>query len=165
MEEAAQATGSLAAVHLELNDFEQAERFARQALSLLEGRVDFLHEIGPSQLVLGRALMEQGRLDEAEEAFKDADSSGHHRHVLRVDRQAHPRPRRERRGSEEAQDPGRRHKGALLLQIFSENQLGPILFEFIQRKGDDGFGEGNFKALFESIELDQIRRGVLAAAQ
>jgi len=53
-------------------------------------------------------------------------------------------------------------KGALLLQIFSENQLGPIFFEFIQRKGDDGFGEGNFKALFESIELDQLRRGVLA---
>jgi len=74
-EEAAQATGSLAAVHLELNDFPQAERFARQALTLLEGRIDFLHEIGPSQLVLGRALMEQGRLDEAEEAFKAADSS------------------------------------------------------------------------------------------
>ena len=53
-------------------------------------------------------------------------------------------------------------KDALLLQIFSENQLGPIFFEFIQRKGDDGFGEGNFKALFESIELDQMRRGVLA---
>jgi 4-hydroxyphenylpyruvate dioxygenase len=53
-------------------------------------------------------------------------------------------------------------KGALLLQIFSENQLGPIFFEFIQRKGDDGFGEGNFKALFESIELDQMRRGVLS---
>ena len=52
-------------------------------------------------------------------------------------------------------------KGALLLQIFTENQLGPIFFEFIQRKGDEGFGEGNFKALFESIELDQIRRGVL----
>jgi 4-hydroxyphenylpyruvate dioxygenase len=51
--------------------------------------------------------------------------------------------------------------GALLLQIFSENQLGPIFFEFIQRKGDDGFGEGNFKALFESMELDQMRRGVL----
>jgi 4-hydroxyphenylpyruvate dioxygenase len=49
----------------------------------------------------------------------------------------------------------------LLLQIFSENQLGPIFFEFIQRKGDDGFGNGNFKALFESIELDQMRRGVL----
>jgi 4-hydroxyphenylpyruvate dioxygenase len=39
--------------------------------------------------------------------------------------------------------------------------LGPVFFEFIQRKGDDGFGEGNFKALFESIERDQIRRGVL----
>ncbi|MFO0042646.1 MAG: 4-hydroxyphenylpyruvate dioxygenase family protein, partial [Pseudomonadota bacterium] len=54
--------------------------------------------------------------------------------------------------------------GALLLQIFSENQLGPIFFEFIQRKGDQGFGEGNFKALFESMELDQMRRGVLAKA-
>ena len=53
-------------------------------------------------------------------------------------------------------------KGALLLQIFSENQLGPIFFEFIQRKGDDGFGEGNFKALFQSIERDQIKRGVLS---
>ena len=74
-EEAAQATGSLAAVHLELNDYEQAERFARQAISLLEGRVDFLHEIGTSQLVLGRALMEQGLLDEAEQAFKAADDS------------------------------------------------------------------------------------------
>jgi 4-hydroxyphenylpyruvate dioxygenase len=51
--------------------------------------------------------------------------------------------------------------GALLLQIFSENQLGPIFFEFIQRKGDEGFGEGNFKALFESIELDQMKRGVI----
>ncbi len=51
--------------------------------------------------------------------------------------------------------------GELLLQIFSENQLGPIFFEFIQRKGDQGFGEGNFKALFESLELDQMRRGVL----
>jgi 4-hydroxyphenylpyruvate dioxygenase len=54
--------------------------------------------------------------------------------------------------------------GELLLQIFSENQLGPIFFEFIQRKGNDGFGEGNFKALFESIELDQMRRGVLSDA-
>ena len=51
--------------------------------------------------------------------------------------------------------------GELLLQIFSENQLGPIFFEFIQRKGNQGFGEGNFKALFESMELDQMRRGVL----
>ncbi|MFM7708511.1 MAG: 4-hydroxyphenylpyruvate dioxygenase, partial [Gammaproteobacteria bacterium] len=53
--------------------------------------------------------------------------------------------------------------GALLLQIFSENQLGPIFFEFIQRKGDQGFGEGNFKALFESMERDQLRRGALKA--
>ncbi|MBX3684801.1 MAG: 4-hydroxyphenylpyruvate dioxygenase [Rhodocyclaceae bacterium] len=49
----------------------------------------------------------------------------------------------------------------LLLQIFSATLLGPVFFEFIQRKGDDGFGEGNFKALFESIERDQVRRGVL----
>ena len=49
----------------------------------------------------------------------------------------------------------------LLLQIFSKTCIGPIFFEFIQRKGNEGFGEGNFKALFESIELDQIRRGVI----
>ncbi len=51
----------------------------------------------------------------------------------------------------------------LLLQIFTQNAVGPIFFEIIQRKGNDGFGEGNFQALFESIELDQIRRGVLSA--
>ena len=51
----------------------------------------------------------------------------------------------------------------VLLQIFSRTVIGPIFFEFIQRKGDDGFGEGNFKALFESIEEDQLRRGVLTA--
>ncbi|MGL4542183.1 MAG: 4-hydroxyphenylpyruvate dioxygenase [Polymorphobacter sp.] len=51
--------------------------------------------------------------------------------------------------------------GGLLLQIFTANMVGPIFFEVIQRKGNDGFGEGNFKALFESIELDQIRRGVI----
>ena len=55
-------------------------------------------------------------------------------------------------------------KPRLLLQIFSQTQLGPVFFEFIQRKGDDGFGEGNFKALFESIERDQVRRGVLQTA-
>ena len=54
-------------------------------------------------------------------------------------------------------------KPRLLLQIFSGTMLGPVFFEFIQRKGDDGFGEGNFKALFQSIERDQIRRGVLQA--
>ena len=54
----------------------------------------------------------------------------------------------------------------LLLQIFAEPQVGPVFFEFIQRKGDykEGFGEGNFKALFESIERDQIARGVLTTA-
>ncbi|MEJ6394164.1 4-hydroxyphenylpyruvate dioxygenase [Gymnodinialimonas sp. 2305UL16-5] len=52
----------------------------------------------------------------------------------------------------------------ILLQIFSKTVIGPIFFEFIQRKGDDGFGEGNFKALFESIEADQIARGVLPGA-
>ncbi len=59
---------------------------------------------------------------------------------------------------------GATHQGApneLLLQIFTQTVIGPIFFEIIQRKGDEGFGEGNFRALFESIELDQIRRGVL----
>ncbi|MEJ0046786.1 MAG: 4-hydroxyphenylpyruvate dioxygenase [Rhodospirillales bacterium] len=51
-----------------------------------------------------------------------------------------------------------------LLQIFSANLIGPVFFEFIQRKGNEGFGEGNFRALFESIEDDQIRRGVLQPA-
>ena len=51
----------------------------------------------------------------------------------------------------------------LLLQIFTQNMIGPIFFEIIQRKGNEGFGEGNFKALFESIELDQMRRGVIPA--
>ncbi len=55
-------------------------------------------------------------------------------------------------------------KPKLLLQIFSKALLGPVFFEFIQRGGDDGFGEGNFKALFESIERDQIARGVVGGA-
>jgi 4-hydroxyphenylpyruvate dioxygenase len=49
----------------------------------------------------------------------------------------------------------------LLLQIFSQTLLGPVFFEFIQRKADEGFGEGNFKALFESLERDQLRRGAI----
>ena len=49
----------------------------------------------------------------------------------------------------------------MLLQIFSETQIGPVFFEFIQRKRDDGFGNGNFTALFKSMERDQMRRGVL----
>lgn len=55
-------------------------------------------------------------------------------------------------------------QGGLLLQIFTATLIGPIFFEIIQRKGDEGFGEGNFKALFESLERDQIRRGVLSEA-
>jgi 4-hydroxyphenylpyruvate dioxygenase len=57
---------------------------------------------------------------------------------------------------------GNPEKGeGVLLQIFTQNVIGPIFFEIIQRKGNEGFGEGNFRALFESIELDQMRRGVL----
>ncbi len=57
---------------------------------------------------------------------------------------------------------GNPEKGeGLLLQIFTANVIGPIFFEIIQRKGNEGFGEGNFRALFESIELDQMRRGVI----
>ena len=52
----------------------------------------------------------------------------------------------------------------MLLQIFTKTVIGPIFFEIIQRKGDEGFGEGNFKALFESMELDQIQRGTLKPA-
>ena len=55
--------------------------------------------------------------------------------------------------------------GGLLLQIFTDTVIGPIFFEIIERRGNDGFGEGNFRALFESIELDQIRRGVLSPAK
>ena len=51
--------------------------------------------------------------------------------------------------------------GGRLLQIFTKTVIGPVFFEVIQRKGDEGFGEGNFKALFESIELDQIQRGAV----
>ncbi len=55
-------------------------------------------------------------------------------------------------------------KDGILLQIFTQTVIGPVFFEIIQRKGNEGFGEGNFKALFESIEEDQIRRGVLKDA-
>ena len=53
--------------------------------------------------------------------------------------------------------------GGRLLQIFTKTVIGPVFFEIIQRKGDEGFGEGNFQALFDSIERDQISRGVLQA--
>lgn len=58
-------------------------------------------------------------------------------------------------------DGGEAQGGGLLLQIFTKNSIGPIFFEFIERKGNKGFGEGNFQALFDSIELDQERRGVI----
>ncbi|MEP1554810.1 MAG: 4-hydroxyphenylpyruvate dioxygenase [Paraglaciecola sp.] len=58
-------------------------------------------------------------------------------------------------------DGGEKQGGGYLLQIFTKNSIGPIFFEYIQRKGNEGFGEGNFQALFESIELDQERRGVI----
>jgi tetratricopeptide (TPR) repeat protein len=74
-EDAAQAAGSLAAVHLHRGEYEQAEKLARQALKLLEGRVDYPHESGQSQLVLGRALLEQGNFDEADECFQRADAT------------------------------------------------------------------------------------------
>jgi tetratricopeptide (TPR) repeat protein len=73
--DAAQALGSLAAVHEHLGDHEAADEHARKALALLEGREDFLDEVGQSSLVLGRSLMERGRLDEAEQCFRAADSA------------------------------------------------------------------------------------------
>ena len=72
--DAAQALGSLATVHLHLEDFESADENARRALDLLAGREDFPDETGQSHLVLGRSLMERGRFDEAEECFKAADA-------------------------------------------------------------------------------------------
>jgi tetratricopeptide (TPR) repeat protein len=71
----AQAVSSLADVHLRSGDLEPAERHARHALEILDGRVDYLYEIGMATIVLGRALMGQGRLDEAEQAFADAEAS------------------------------------------------------------------------------------------
>ncbi len=73
--DAAQALEGLARVHLNRGEYDQADELARNALGLLQGREDYLHEVCPSQLVLGRALMERGRLDEAEECFRAADAA------------------------------------------------------------------------------------------
>ena len=73
--DAAQALEGIARVHLNRGEYDQAERHARNALELLQGREDYLHEVCPSQLVLGRALLERGRLDEAEECFRAADAA------------------------------------------------------------------------------------------
>jgi 4-hydroxyphenylpyruvate dioxygenase len=58
-------------------------------------------------------------------------------------------------------DGARDQSGGLLLQIFTKPVIGPIFFEIIERKGNEGFGEGNFRALFEAMERDQMARGVL----
>jgi len=73
--DAAQAVSSLAQIHLRTGNIEQAEGQARHALQLLEGHEDYLDEAGNAELVLGRALLEQGRLDEAETAFANAEAS------------------------------------------------------------------------------------------
>src|SRR5262249_39973627 len=73
--DAAQAISSLAQVHLRTGNIEQAEEQARHALQLLAGHEDYLDEIGNTQLVLGRSLLEQGRLDEAETSFAEAEES------------------------------------------------------------------------------------------
>jgi tetratricopeptide (TPR) repeat protein len=73
--DAGRAVSSLAQIHLRSGDFDQAEEQARHALRLLDGRVDYIDEIGNAQLVLGRTLLEQGRLEEAEAAFGDAEAS------------------------------------------------------------------------------------------
>ena len=73
--DAAQALQGLARVHLNRGEYNQADELARKALALLEGREDYLHEVCPSQLVLGRALMERGRLDEAGDCFRAADAA------------------------------------------------------------------------------------------
>ena len=73
--DAAQALEGIARVHLNRGEYDQADELARKALELLQGREDYLHEVCPSQLVLGRALLERGRLDEAEECFRAADAA------------------------------------------------------------------------------------------
>jgi tetratricopeptide (TPR) repeat protein len=73
--DAAQALEGIARVHLNRGEYDQADALARNALELLQGREDYLHEVCPSQLVLGRALLERGRLDEAEECFRAADAA------------------------------------------------------------------------------------------
>jgi len=73
--DAAQALEGLARVHLNRGEYDQADSLARNSLELLQGREDYLHEVCPSQLVLGRALLERGRLDEAEECFRAADAA------------------------------------------------------------------------------------------
>jgi tetratricopeptide (TPR) repeat protein len=74
--DAAQALGGIARVHLNRGEYDEADELARKSLELIEGRADYLFEVCSSQLVLGRALLERGRLDEAEDCFRAADAAG-----------------------------------------------------------------------------------------
>ena len=94
-------------------------------------------------------------------AFQDTPDTYYELVDARVAGHGEPTAQLERRGI--LVDGAPTEGQGLLLQIFTRNVIGPIFFEIIQRKGNEGFGEGNFKALFESIELDQIRRGVIDA--
>jgi len=122
---------------------------------------EYLHEYhgeGIQHIALGTSNIYESveKLQKTHVAFQDTPETYYERLDNRI--QGHgedvPRLRKDRILMDGEQ-------GNLLLQIFTQNAIGPIFFELIQRKGNQGFGEGNFKALFESIELDQIRRGVL----
>lgn len=93
--------------------------------------------------------------------FQDTPDSYYERIDARLP--GHGEPVGEMRDRRILIDGGEAQGGGLLLQIFTKNVIGPIFYEIIQRKGNEGFGEGNFQALFESIEEDQIRRGYLQA--
>jgi len=92
-------------------------------------------------------------------AFQDTPDTYYERVAARVPGHGEPLDELRRRRILIDGNPGKGE--GVLLQIFTQNVIGPIFFEIIQRKGNEGFGEGNFRALFESIEQDQIRRGVL----
>ncbi len=91
--------------------------------------------------------------------FRDTPDSYYEQLATRLP--GHPEDEAELQARKLLIDGGEAQGGGYLLQIFTDNVIGPIFFELIQRKGNQGFGEGNFQALFESIELDQIRRGAI----
>ena len=116
------------------------------------------------------ALLSDDLIDDDRQAAdgRRAADDGAERHLLRDARRAPARPRRSRwpscrRAASCSTARPKAASRACCCRSSRRRCSGPVFFEFIQRKGDDGFGEGNFKALFESIERDQIRRGVLEA--
>ncbi len=123
--------------------------------------LDAYHGEGIQHIALGTANIYESveALQKTHVAFQDTPDTYYERLDNRI--QGHgedvPRLKRDRILMDGAVD----DDTGLLLQIFTQNAIGPIFFELIQRKGNQGFGEGNFKALFESIEADQIKRGVL----